>query len=377
MLNRSQLQLNQLDPLLNEKSQFYQAHLDQVSRSFSFCIAQLDQPFRAWIGLSYLLFRVLDTIEDSQWIQIEKKTQAFHQFQFLLQNPAFLDQNRPPQIQTFIESFPSTIPLSEKELISASHRLLTDFHELPFAIRTPLQRALKLMAQGMLHFQLGNGLRLKTLKQVNQYCFFVAGIIGEMLTDFAQAIDPQLKENKSLSRLGVQFGLFLQKINILKDQKEDEKEGRYLIPHRSEVIESLKRDAAGAFQYLLSLPLHLKSYRIFCGWSLFLGLYSLPWIQKSFVNFVPEKISRGLTQSLLKKVADDIQDNSKLSLLFQQATQVLGPLCSIHQWTSHHTARSQTFHLSQLDEWSLSFLQVYQTEQTVLTPAELAEIGII
>ncbi len=48
-----------------KEAEFYQTHLDRVSRSFAFCIRQLPDPLRGWVGLSYLLCRILDTIEDS------------------------------------------------------------------------------------------------------------------------------------------------------------------------------------------------------------------------------------------------------------------------------------------------------------------------
>src|SRR5204862_458636 len=45
--------------------EFYQGHLDAVSRSFALCIPQLAAPFRQHVALSYLLLRVLDTVEDA------------------------------------------------------------------------------------------------------------------------------------------------------------------------------------------------------------------------------------------------------------------------------------------------------------------------
>ena len=44
---------------------YYQHWLDVVSRSFALCIPQLEPPFRDHVGLAYLLFRVLDTVEDA------------------------------------------------------------------------------------------------------------------------------------------------------------------------------------------------------------------------------------------------------------------------------------------------------------------------
>ena len=46
---------------------YYQPHLDRVSRSFAFCIARLEGEMREWVSLSYLLCRLLDTVEDAPW----------------------------------------------------------------------------------------------------------------------------------------------------------------------------------------------------------------------------------------------------------------------------------------------------------------------
>jgi hypothetical protein len=114
------------------------------------------------------------------------------------------------------------------------------------------------------------------------------------------------------------FGLFLQKINLLKDQAEDEKQGRYLVPSRKELLASIARDAEGAVRYLQTLPIAEKGFRLFCAWSLFLGLASLPWIERSRFLGVFQKIPRLLTQKLLDSVEAIVDDNQALVGLFRE-----------------------------------------------------------
>ena len=71
--------------------------------------------------------------------------------------------------------------------------------------------------------------------------------------------------------LAYHFGLFLQKVNILKDQQEDEAAGRFLVPDRRALLASLRDNARGALQYILALPRGERGYRIFCAWSLMIG----------------------------------------------------------------------------------------------------------
>ena len=60
---------------------FYQNHLNKVSRSFAFCIPRLEGNLREWIGLSYLLCRLLDTVEDALWTSHEEQLRSFEMFQ--------------------------------------------------------------------------------------------------------------------------------------------------------------------------------------------------------------------------------------------------------------------------------------------------------
>src|SRR6267378_3105507 len=68
--------------------EFYQRHLDAVSRSFALCIPQLDQPLRDQVALSYLLLRVLDTVEDAPFADRALQQRQFTAFrQFLVKMP--------------------------------------------------------------------------------------------------------------------------------------------------------------------------------------------------------------------------------------------------------------------------------------------------
>ena len=69
-------------------------------------------------------------------------------------------------------------------------------------------------------------LKLGSLKEVNQYCFFVAGVVGEALAKLVSHVEPQFQTAKFRILDAHHFGLFLQKVNILKDQVNDRGEGR-------------------------------------------------------------------------------------------------------------------------------------------------------
>lgn len=292
---------------------FYQNHLDRVSRSFAFCIEQLESPFRDWVSLSYLLCRLLDTVEDSPWDQPEQQRRHFVKFgEFLKHSP------EEAQVAEWIASFEGRAPAGEMLLVRDSGRLWSALHALEPDVRRTIQESVGFMNEGMIRFQQSrtNGvLRLAGLAEVNEYCYVVAGVVGEMLTRLYAAYKPSFIPNGTILKNACGFGLFLQKVNLLKDQIKDEQEGRYFIHDRREVFKSVMDEAKDALNYLLSLPREETGYRTFCAWSLFLGLASLA---------TPGgKVSRTFVQPLLARVKAVVDDNDQLRKIFALGTRRL------------------------------------------------------
>jgi phytoene/squalene synthetase len=319
-------------------SDFYQIHLNKVSRSFALCIEQLKEPLKGQVGLAYLICRILDTVEDSHFENTAEKIGLITEFEmFIISKPTA------NQVETWLarilknnlnniaaQSSPaytsdanSEIPLisdGEMLLLKDSFRIFSDLHLLAIKDRQILQDTALSMARGMAYFiqkhSFKNILSLNSLTEVNRYCFFVAGLVGEMLSKLAHLNNPNFNLSEENLKNAHQFGLFLQKINLLKDQIHDEQVGRNLVPSYAELWQSLKQDADGAFAYLAAIPFEDREFRIFSGWSLFLGLASLPFIKKSWALKVFEKIPRLATQTLLNKVTANIDNNEQLKKLF-------------------------------------------------------------
>jgi len=286
-----------------DTASFYQKHLDGVSRSFALCISRLDEPLRAWVGLTYLLCRVLDTIEDADWTNASEQLLAYAAFQKFLVSD-FSSQ----EYQIWLRSFPKNLPQGEAELLTEGERLFTDYRALPVNIRTVLARLLTTMSEGMKYFSKRKShgvLQLKTLQEVNQYCLFVAGVVGEALSQLLQHFDEKIKLSREWLLDAHHFGLFLQKVNLLKDQKQDEVEGRRLIPERSSVYESLGENAEGALRYIEAIDVRHHSYRVFCLWSFFLGLRTLPILRDNFTEAAEVVGSKVLNNKILKLRRED------------------------------------------------------------------------
>src|SRR5690606_5400606 len=154
--------------------------------------------------------RILDTVEDAPWKKPTYQLGSFYAFDKFLMSPKSLHE-----VIAWGEAFPPDIPEGEKALLLDSRRIFEDLHQSPAPIRTTIQEMVISMSAGMQHFigRKQNGeLRLAGLREVNQYCFFVAGIVGETLAKLVAAVDSRVKINRRLLRDAHSFGLFLQKV---------------------------------------------------------------------------------------------------------------------------------------------------------------------
>ncbi len=340
-------------------AEFYQAHLDRVSRSFAFCIRQLPQPMRNWVGLSYLLCRIVDTIEDAEWTSPEGQQTVFQMF-----DEALLSKQRFDDLLNWVSRFPDDLVVGEKRLLQDAPQLFADFHALPVGVQEVIRELTLSMSRGMQHFcrsRTGGLLRLQSLPEVNQYCFFVAGVVGEILAKLMAKVEPRFDLSQANLLLAYHFGLFLQKVNLLKDQVADEKVGRHLIPSRDLVESSSQENAAGALNFLLQVPVAQHEFRRFCAWSLFLGLEALNVARESVRQRMVLKVPRQAMQQILERVETALADDHALRALFADLTQKLG-------WPLPQSKPSV-----KTEEMPAWFFNYYKG---LLNPSSLRELGV-
>lgn len=304
-----------------KEAEFYQTHLDRVSRSFAFCIRQLPDPLRGWVALSYLLCRILDTVEDSPWGSKDDQKKAFTLFDQALQSA-----DDSTLLKNWTPMFSREINGHERALLLDAEVIFQDLHALPLPVRDLIVELVQSMSSGMQYFADANPpgtLRLKSLSEVNQYCFFVAGLVGELLAKLLAKVDPLFPINQVTVLRAHHFGLFLQKVNLLKDQVTDENVGRHLLPSREEVEKSAEINASEAFEFLLQLPAEQIEFRRFCAWSLFLGLESVSAARASLNARKVLKVSRDRTTEIIGAVEDALNNDRAMLDLFNAALQRL------------------------------------------------------
>jgi farnesyl-diphosphate farnesyltransferase len=192
----------------------------------------------------------------------------------------------------------------------------------------PVQQAsivncLKVMSHGMHDFQRKVGIQgLETLHDMDRYCYCVAGVVGEMLTEMFIDFEPALAPHRdTMMRLAVSFGQGLQMTNILKDQWEDRSHGACWLPQdvfakrhgvnlvelqsgaaerrlRRHVERTHRRGArasARALDYTLLIPAKHAGVRRFCLWSVGMALLTLRNLHNN-LDFSRRAADQGLAQ---------------------------------------------------------------------------------
>lgn len=197
--------------------------LDDVSRTFSVPIKMIDNPRSKYVCVGYLVCRISDTIEDDPKMNIENKNILFNKF-----SNCIISKNK-DDIDDFIKTAREYKPENPKvpaywELVLNTDRLFNVYSSFDEEVQSCIDKPAIEMIHGMKTY-CGNypdGMRFKTLDELDRYCYFVAGTVGNMLSNLT-IYHNSLNSNteKDLRHHAQKYGLLLQLVNIIKDINED------------------------------------------------------------------------------------------------------------------------------------------------------------
>ena len=246
--------------------------LGSVSRTFALTIPLLPPAMEKVVGNTYLLCRIVDTIEDAADLSPSSK-------QMLSQ--LFLDAvlEKLP-VDAFVE--PCLVALKnytnqdELDLIIHTPTVLRILHTCSHGDQAAVSRCISIMSNGMSHFHgKQNEAGLKDLKEFEEYCYVVAGVVGELLTTIFSNHSPEFaKQIKNHEELAIAFGQALQMTNILKDSPEDKARGVSWKPiniSQHELLSIAYQKLQESLRYIEFIPQQEKGMRRFCFFSFWLG----------------------------------------------------------------------------------------------------------
>ncbi len=299
--------------------------LDLVSRSFALAIPLLDKNKKIKVEVQYLLARIIDTIEDSMHEIKDKETLI----------TGFINILKTANIEN-IENFKKvviskTINENDKILIENIDIVLKVFFNFPLDIRNISISYLKEMGYGMIYYQ---DHIISSFDDLNDYCYYVAGTVGLYLTEITRLLDGLNLDKEKAKRLGI----FLQKINIIKDAKIDYKEKRIFWPSSlfdnenpapyfediaymdksleilNKMIESATNEFKPSIEYIMSIEKKAQGYRRFCLVSVLMGYETLKLLKNNYDLFKGKvlKMPKKTALDIVSKVKSDFYTNKKL-----------------------------------------------------------------
>lgn len=308
--------------------------LQKVSRTYALTIRSLGQPFREPVLIGYLLCRIADTYEDTDQIPFELKYECLNLFKQIftkdipcddaikriheIVTPYFSDEDYEEFLATYLE------PVFEQ------------YYSFNNEIQKIIARTVIEMVEGMMatikkqHEQGEVG--TDTEDELDQYMYYVAGTVGNLLTDLFAYHSPWItkKLHRKLCTYNESFGRALQLTNIIKDAMGDLKRGVSFIPkdlarqykvapdklhypeHREQAHKVMSRliikavgDLNKAMEYTLLIPKGEPRVRLFCVMPVLFAIKTLAKAMKNDDLLDPDKkvkISRDDVKKTLRYI---------------------------------------------------------------------------
>jgi len=231
--------------------------LIRTSRTFALNIPLLDEPTRCEVTVAYLLFRVADTLEDATEWPVERKLAELDRFAGLLRQRGSADA---AELAAEWIAAPPCRHAGYLELLGQLPFVMQVAGTLAPRSQELIRRHTVRTTEGMGSFlarQGGAELQLRDVAELRDYCYAVAGIVGEMLTELFLLDRAQLAPvADELRSLASRFGEALQLVNILKDAAGDSDEGRHFLPageDTARVFSLAREDLHHAARYVTCL----------------------------------------------------------------------------------------------------------------------------
>jgi farnesyl-diphosphate farnesyltransferase len=328
--------------------EFQLRSLQGVSRTFALTIPQLPPQLARAVSNAYLLCRIADTIEDDPQLGMESQSRFAQMFIDVVGGnvdaEAFARELHPLLSPQMLDD--------ERELVRNTPAVIRITHSCSAAQRAAMHRCVRIMAQGMAYYQERETLDgLADQAAMDRYCYYVAGVVGEMLTELFCDYSPEIaRHHDALMQLSPSFGQGLQMTNILKDIWEDRERGACWLPQEvfrrhgvdlaqlnvdnpgtgftdglGDLIGIARHHLANALTYTLLIPPHERGIRRFCLWAIGMAVLTLRKLnrQRNFRAGREVKITRNSVKATILLTNLATTSDRLLRWMFELATRDL------------------------------------------------------
>jgi farnesyl-diphosphate farnesyltransferase len=300
--------------------------LKKVSRTFYFSLKILPKGLKGPMALAYLLARAADTIADTRLIPAERRLHWLGELKICIQSDSLRLMG-----ELFYEEIGSHQDIvEEKQLLERLDDLLDLLRDLsqPDDLKD-IQSVLSDLIYGMEQDLISHS--LNTMKDLEVYCHYAAGVVGPFWTRISLRHDKRLKglDQQQMEIWGEEFGRGLQLINVIKDMAKDYQLGRCYLPADELRMLGLFPQDLGSMdkgallkplidrviqlswdllksgeQYLAHLPKRCYTLRLSVLWPLWIGLATLRHLRQDEALLDPQsphKISKPVLKAILVK----------------------------------------------------------------------------
>lgn len=223
--------------------------LKLTSRTFYIPIKLLKPKLRKTVGAAYLCMRAIDEIEDHETLTKETKIHLLRKTAELLRSENGFDR----------DAYESLVHPYE-ELPEVTHRLADWVAVCPQEITGRVLESTSTMADGMAKW-VEKDFQVTTKEELDEYTYYVAGLVGVMLSDIWKWYDGTETDYD----LAVGYGRGLQAVNMLRNQEEDAERGVDFLPDawtRDDLFDYAWGNLRKADEYMKDLK--TKNIILFC-----------------------------------------------------------------------------------------------------------------
>lgn len=258
--------------------------LKETSRTFYIPITLLKRELKYTVGSAYLLMRAIDEIEDHETLATDVKDELLRETANLLREDG----------EFSAEKYTELIAPYKDQLPEVTVRLPDWILVCPTGILPKVRESTAEMADGMAKWAVKNWV-IETKEDLDDYTYYVAGLVGVMLSDIWKWYDG----TETDYNLAIGFGRGLQAVNILRNQDEDFVErGVRFIPDdwtRDDIFDYARENLQLADEYMKDIK--TRHIYLFCKIPLALAKRTLKAMEEG-----REKMTRQEVEEVVAKI---------------------------------------------------------------------------
>lgn len=262
--------------------------LKETSRTFFIPISFLEPVLKKTVGSAYLCMRAIDELEDHPELEDGVKSRLLRETSKMLHLP--FDR----------EAYESMLKPYEQMLPEVSLRLADWISVCPPEIAPKVLESTAEMAEGMAKW-VDRKFVIHTREDLDDYTYYVAGLVGTMLSDLWKWHD----NTDTDPELAIGFGRGLQAVNMLRNLDEDRERGVSFVPDgwtRDDMFNYANENLAQADLYVKSIK--NKRILMFCKVPLALAHSTLKALKSG-----REKMSRTEVEGIVEQLKKQEQVN--------------------------------------------------------------------